>query len=246
MSFIQAKPAATHDLYGLVHKGLRLSLSDLLVRLGRADPADAQTCARLLADLRSQLRLQARHLAHEDQEVHAALDARCPGAARRLGRAHEDHRAAFAELEAQIVRVETVQRASTEAMAQAILGSSGQAAAQQEWRRLYLRFSEFVAEDLAHMAEEELVVLPVLQSLFTDEELAGVEHRIMASAAPEDIMGFARIMIAAGSHQERVRLLRAFRQAAPPQVYDTVIDTVVRPQMSAEDWQVLDWAIDHA
>src|SRR3569832_695826 len=49
----------------------------------RADPRDT----RLLADLRRQLHLSARHLAHEDEFIHAALEARCPGASERLVRA---------------------------------------------------------------------------------------------------------------------------------------------------------------
>ncbi|MGZ3273773.1 MAG: hypothetical protein ACXU8Z_08435, partial [Caulobacteraceae bacterium] len=173
MSFIQAKPAATYDFYGPIHKALRLSLSDLMVRLGRADPRDAA----LLADLRRQLHLSARHLAHEDREIHTALEARCPGASERLVRAHDEHRAAFVELDVLIALVE-----QPDALPAA-------------WRRLYLRFSEFVAEDLAHMAEEELVVLPVLQSLFTDAELAEIEGRVMQQIAPEDLVAYLRIMI---------------------------------------------------
>jgi hypothetical protein len=107
------------------------------------------------------------------------------------------------------------------------------------WRRLYLRFSEFVAEDFAHMAEEELVVLPVLQSLFSDEELADIEHRIMAAIAPDDAMAYARIMVAAGSHADRVFLLTGFRAAAAPEAYAAVIEHAVKPQLTAAEWDRL-------
>ncbi|MGZ5983468.1 MAG: hemerythrin domain-containing protein [Caulobacteraceae bacterium] len=218
MSFIQAKPAATYDFYGPIHKALRLSLSDLMVRLGRADPRDAA----LLADLRRQLHLSARHLAHEDREIHTALEARCPGASERLVRAHDEHRAAFVELDVLIALVE-----QPDALPAA-------------WRRLYLRFSEFVAEDLAHMAEEELVVLPVLQSLFTDAELAEIEGRVMQQIAPEDLVAYLRIMITAGSRADRLFLLGALRQAAPPEVFEGLVETAIKPRLTPEDWADLE------
>lgn len=221
MSFVQAKPAATHDFYGPIHKALRLSLSDLLVRLGRADLRDTS----LLADLRRQLHLSARHLAHEDHEIHPALEARCPGASERLVRAHDEHRGAFVELEALIAQAEQ---------------PDAPAAA---WRRLYLRFSEFVADDLAHMAEEELVVLPVLQSLFTDAELVGIEARVMQQVAPEDLVAYLRIMITAGSRADRLSLLGALSQAAPREVFESLVETAVKPRLTAEDWADLEQAL---
>ena len=223
MSFIQAKPPATYDFYGLIHKALRLSLSDLLVRMGRADPAEEGAVAALVAETRRQCRLSAKHLHHEDVEIHAALEQRCSGATRRLERGHDEHRAAFEELEALLIAIEG--------------DPQGRAAL---WRRLYLRFSEFVAEDFAHMAEEELVVLPVLQSLFTNEELAGIEQRILAALAPEDVMAYARIMIAGGSHADRVFLLNAFRAAAPPEAYAAVVEIAVRPQLTEAEWARLE------
>lgn len=218
MSFIQAKPAATYDFYGPIHKALRLALSDLMVRLGRADVRDTQ----LLADLRRQLHLSARHLGHEDREIHTALEARCPGASERLVRSHEEHHADFAELDALISVAEQP------------------GALPAAWRRLYLRFSEFVAADLAHMAEEELVVLPVLQSLFTDAELGEIEGRVMQQIPPDDLVAYLRIMTTAGSRADRLGLLAALRQAAPPEVFEGLVETVIKPRLTPEDWADLE------
>jgi hypothetical protein len=205
MSFIQAKPAATYDFYGPIHKALRLSLTDLLVRLGRADSRDAT----LLADLRLQLHLSARHLAHEDREIHTALESRCPGASERLVRAHDEHCAAFAELDLLVSLVE-----QPDALPAA-------------W----------------HMAEEELVVLPVLQSLFTDAELGEIEGRVMRQIAPDDLVAYLRIMTRAGSFDDRLFLLTALRQSAPAEAFDGLVRTTIRPQLSAEEWSDLDRAL---
>lgn len=219
MSFIQAKPRATHDFYGAIHKGLRLALSQLLVRLGAADPADADL-AQLMGDLRDQLRLSEHHLNHEDEVIHAALEARAPGSTLRLALAHEHHRATFGEIEGLIRHVEEAPQAETAACL----------------RNLYLRFSTFVADDLLHMAEEEQFMLPILQSLFTDEDLLDMEDRIVSSHAPEEMIFACRLMIPAATRSDRVAMLGAMRANAPAEAFAAIIDEAARPSLSAADF----------
>ena len=95
-----------HDLYGPIHKGLRLALCDLTTRLGRTDFADAAEKAEMLAALRRQLVLGASHLHHEEAQIHAALEARAPGSTLTLDADHDHHRRAFEALEAEMAAVE--------------------------------------------------------------------------------------------------------------------------------------------
>lgn len=219
MSFIQAKAPATHDFYGAIHKGLRLALSQLLVRLGAADPADADLAV-LLADLRGQCTLSEHHLANEDQVIHAALEERAPGATRRLALDHEHHRDAFGEIEALIRQVEQADM-------------SGKA---HRLRALYLRFSLFVANDFAHMAEEEQLMLPILQSLFTDDELSHMEDRIVSALSPEEMVVFASLMIPAATRSDRLAMLDAIRANAPAEAFAAIIGHAARPTLSAADF----------
>ena len=147
-----------HDLYAPIHKGLRLALSDLLVRLGRADFADAAATAGLLAALRRQLVLSAGHLHHEEVEIHTVLEARAPGSTLTLEADHDHHRRAFVTLEAAIAAVEAAPPAERAAPA----------------RELYLAFSQFVAADFAHMAEEELTTL--LPAVTADQPMSQPAH----------------------------------------------------------------------
>lgn len=224
MSFLTPKPVATHDFYGPIHKGLRYALSSLLVRLGQADPDDVALVGDLIADIRRQCRLSIVHLENEEREVHVALEARAPGAAARLEHAHEEHRQSLAEIEALAVRVEH---------------APDRAAAAAEWRRLYLCFSQFVAEDLAHMAEEELVILPVLQSLFDDAELMAIEDAIMSAMVPAALMADAGLIAPAANRRERAAILGAFRATAPAQAFEAVMELAVRPSLTAEVWREL-------
>jgi hypothetical protein len=224
MSFLTPRPVATHDFYAPIHKGLRYAHSGLLVRLGQADPDDVAMVGALIADVRRQCRLSAVHLDNEEREIHVALEARAPGAAQRLEHAHEDHRQSLAEIEALTVRIEH---------------AGDRAVAAAEWRRLYLRFSQFVADDLAHMAEEELVILPVLQSLFTDAELMAIEDAIMSTMAPPDLMADAALIAPATTRRERAAILDAFRATAPAQAFEAVMELAVRPALTPQVWREL-------
>jgi len=219
MSFLPARPQATHDFYGAVHKGLRLALGQMLVRLGAADPADADLPG-LMAELRDQCRLSEHHLTHEDEVIHTALEARAPGSTLRLAQAHEHHRATFGELEAMIRQVEA---APAEAKVRRL-------------RDLYLRFSLFVAEDFAHMAEEEQFMLPILQSLFTDEELMDMEDRIVSGLAPEEMVAVARLMIPAATRTDRLAMLGAMRANAPAEAFAAIIGLAAQPTLSPADF----------
>jgi hemerythrin-like domain-containing protein len=216
MSFIKAKPQARYDFYGKIHKGLRLAQSQLLVRLGACGGDDAVELALLLADLAGFLGMAEHHLENEDRWIHTALEARAPGAARGLAQDHAHHHHAFEELK---TLMSGVRAADGENRARAL-------------HLLYLRFSRFMAADLEHMAEEEQLILPVLQSLFTDEELMGVEGEIVSRLDLDETIAFARLMIPASNPAERVDWAAGMRAAAPPEVFDAVMSLAAQPSLT--------------
>ena len=219
MSFIQAKARATHDFYAPIHKGIRLGLCQMLTRLGAADASDTGL-AQTLADLRAQLALSDGHLSHEDAVIHTALEARAPGATARLEQAHHHHRASFEDLETLICRIERAQGAEKTPLL----------------RALYLRFSLFVADDFAHMAEEEQLMLPILQSLFSDEELMALEDAIVSQIPPDEMMAVAGLMIPAATRTDRIGMLSAMRANAPAEAFGAILAVAVQPNLSADDF----------
>lgn len=216
-----------HDIYAPAHKGLRLALSDLLVRLGQADFADESAAAELLGALRLQLVLSASHLHHEEVEIHTALEARAPGATITLQADHDHHRRAFATLEAAIAAVEGAPPAQRAAPA----------------RELYLAFSQFVAADFAHMAEEELAILPLLHRLFDDDELIAIEGRIVAAIPPEKTMAYLKLMVPAMNPPERAAFLAFVRAGAPAEAFDAMLDVAVRPTLAPAEYEALELAL---
>lgn len=216
--FISAAERGRWDIYGPIHKGLRLAHGALLSRLGSAD-FDAAVPHELLADLRAHLALAAQHLAHEDTVIHPALNARAPGAAVGLDADHARHHARLALLDSAIGAVEHADPSDRRALG----------------RGLYLTFSTFVAEDLAHMCREETEIWPRLCALFSDEELAALEMTIVSSLSPSDNIAFMRMMLPAMNRAERSALLTAMKRGAPPEAYAEVIELAARPTLAFED-----------
>jgi hypothetical protein len=220
MSFIQAKPQATHDFYGPVHKGLRLAQTRMLARLGACGGDDPKETLLLLGDLEGLLHVAHHHLENEDRWVHSALEDRAPGSTVRLAQGHAHHRLAFEEL------ADLIGRARVAAAADVA----------RAMKQLYLRYSVYLADDFAHMAEEEQMMLPVLQSLFTDEELQGIEDRIISGLSPEEVVGFGQFMIPAATRADRIALLSAMRANAPAEAFAAIMEHAAKPSLSPADY----------
>lgn len=204
------------DLYGPVHKGLRYAHAQMIMRLGSADHGADQP--QLIDDLRAHLRIGAKHLEHEETFIHPALEALAPGAITVLNAQHERHHARFAQLAALIDAFEAAAPGERPACG----------------RMLYLGFAAFVAEDLEHMHQEETKTWPVLCALFTDEQLADLEMRIIATLTPEDNIAMMRMMLPAMTPSERIGLLSGMKAGAPPEAYGAVIERAARPTLPAE------------
>ena len=208
------------DLYRAPHKGLRYLLANLLLRMGSAsfeEPGDARA---VIDELEAALWACDGHIEHEDRHVRPALAERAPTAIATLDAEHADHAHQVAELRA--------------------LSSALAAAGTPEERRvvgdmLYLHFSVFVAETLAHMAYEERVVQPLLDRLLSIEELGAIHVAIVSSIPPPEMITFLRSMVPGANRAERAELVGSVKANAPPEAFEALMREL-RPRLSPEDW----------
>ncbi|MCB1380811.1 MAG: hypothetical protein KDK89_20945 [Alphaproteobacteria bacterium] len=221
----QTKQATTvdesrHNFYYIIHKGLRLGHCRLLAMISATDFTNPSDCAMTIAAVRDFLMLARSHLEGENREIHAALEARAPGASAHAADDHDDHERSFAELEALLRKIE-----AAPASAKARAGKA-----------LYRRYAIFAAHDMEHMNEEETALLAALHAAFTDAELHEIEGRIVAAIAPAKMAAYLNLMMPALSHPERVDMLGHMRQAMPPAVFDSVLHGAVRPALEADEF----------
>lgn len=210
------------DMYVIIHKALRAYMSDTLVALGRMDVDDdlefAQTCQRVL-ELMDFCR---GHLQHENEFVHPAMERRAPATSGRIAGEHVQHEADIAQIAAGAAHLLRMPRPRRQA------GAVG----------LYRQLSYFVAHNYEHMLVEECEHNAVLWANYSDEELMAVEHALIASLAPQEMMLTLRWMLPTMAPAERVGMLAGMRQDAPPLVFQAVLD-LAQAHLTPCEWSKL-------
>ena len=164
------------DLYANVHKGVRAALTQaasLAVRTDFSNPTEAAEAARVARRLVFQLENHARH---EDTHVMPLLARVAP----------EVH----ADLQADHARTDGLQRELAE-----LADRLHDAPAAQRiplGRRLHDGLWRLAAEHLRHLDREESGAMRALWAHFTDEELAAVQGRIVATIPPDTLAEWSR------------------------------------------------------
>lgn len=215
-------PSVRYDIYAEIHKALRAFMGDTLARLGALDARDADETAAVLGQVRDLLALCQAHLEHENEFLHRAMEARCPGSAAATGEDHVGHQAAIGRLGSALEAAEAA-------------GPGREAAL----HRLYLRLAGFVGENLVHMDEEEQVNNRVLWEHYSDAELQAIERDLVASVGPEEMGLVLSWMLPALNPGERARKLAGIRAGAPEPVFRQVLG-VARARLTGAGWQRLE------
>jgi hypothetical protein len=214
--------APRHDLYRFIHKGLRGYLCETLIAVGRIDPADRNDMNCVLGELRGLLALCRGHLEHENAFIHPALERALAGAAAETSAEHERHRQEIAALGEAARRLED-----------GAVEDRGEAA-----HRLYLQLSRFVAENLAHMLQEEEENNALLWRSYEDAALRGIEQAIVAKLSPEQMAVALRWMVPAMTPAERAGFIGELRRALPAGPMKQILD-LVRPHLTGGEWRKL-------
>jgi hypothetical protein len=217
-----AAAAPRMDLYAGIHKALRSMMVDTLAEVGRMDVDDAQELEAGTQRVLDLLSVCTGHLAHENDFVHAAIEARAPGASAAVAHDHESH-------VADIDRLAALTRALRSAAPEARAGAS---------LNLYRELSRFIAHNFEHMLVEETAHNAVLWAHYTDAELMAIHDALVASIPPHEMMVIARWMIPAMNPTERAMVLGDMRAKAPPPAFAAILATV-QPHLGASGWAKL-------
>lgn len=212
-------PAPRLDLYMPIHKALRAALASTMLALGSLDPADGAECEHVLGSLRRLLDLMAGHLMHEERFVHPALESAERGLAAGIDAEHDAHRATIEALRAESL---ALQQAPTEAAA----------------LRLYRRFALFVAENLEHMHIEETQLNAALWAFYTDDSLAQIHDRLVASIEPAEMMVVMGWMLPALNPAQRAGMLGEMQTKAPPEAVRPML-ALAQQQLDRQGWAKL-------
>lgn len=161
------------------HKYVSAALNDVERLIAKADFRQLQEVTSVNEAFQELKEMLQGHAQYENERLHLLLKNR-----HSIAHAHaeEDH----AHQDAQLIEI------------QELIDSIFQAASDQEkvsmGYKLYLTYRKFVADNLIHLHEEETMILPELQRLYTDEELRQVEAQTYAAMTPEEMVGMMQVL----------------------------------------------------
>ena len=217
------EPIVRVNIYAVIHKALRAYMCDTLLRVGRMDAGDDCERAEAIEQLRGLLALCTKHLHHENDHVHPAMERAQPHASSVTVDDHRHHEAAIAALQAQANAFESAPPAQRSVL----------------MHKLYLHLSSFVAENFTHMVVEEVDNNAVLHAAYSDKEILAIEHVIVRSQSPAEAFAALSWMIPNVNADERATLLAGIQQSAPPQVFQGVLQ-LARERLSQRDFYKLE------
>jgi hypothetical protein len=226
---VAATQAPRMDMYAGIHKALRALMADTLVAVGRMDSTDGLELAQTTQRVVELLDFCRSHLRHENEFVHAAIEARAPGASAAIAHEHEEHEQHIAALG------QAVEALRACAAAQRVAGA----------RDLYGDLALFIAENFQHMHVEETAHNAVLWARYTDAELVEVHDALVASIPPEEMMFTVRWLIPFMNPAERAAVLGDMRSKAPAPAFEAVLATV-RAHLTDREWAKLARSLEMA
>jgi hypothetical protein len=192
------------DLYREIHKAMRYALFGVTTLAGQTDPADTAALRRLSDEWRQVAFVLCGHHEHEDRWCDPLIQRHAPALREALEDAHRRSAAAIEHLQRSAARL-----AESDAVLRGAL-----------LRSFYLDLSDFTADYLRHLRDEEERVMPALNAAMSNEELAQVTASIRGSVAPRDMCVYIRYMAPAMNHAERVDMLGGMHAAAPPEIFE--------------------------
>ncbi|MEZ0309703.1 MAG: hemerythrin domain-containing protein [Ramlibacter sp.] len=224
---VAAAQAPRLDMYAGIHKAVRAMMADTLLAVGRMDADDEPELAQVTERVMQLLDFCSSHLAHENEFLHPAIEARAAGASDRIAHEHEGHVGHIAALAAGVAALRATPAGERFGVAQTF----------------YRELSLFVAENFEHMNVEETAHNAVLWARYTDAELGALHDRLVGSIPPAEMMLVARWMVPFMNPAERAGMLGGVKAKAPAPAFQAILDTV-RPHLAQAEWAKLARALD--
>ena len=196
-------------VYEVPHKAIRYALSQFSLLAGNTDCNDKEEIEKLRELADDVFKMLDSHAHHENNVPLKYLEQKLSGGS---VQDKEDH-----------VRIESEMYKLEEALKDLHERCGKGEDLRYPGNDFYTQLSDFHAQYLQHMLEEERETQPLLWKYFTDEELRQQEIEIRSAIPPEEMLLWAKYMFPAFSTGSRIEMLKSITAAAPKQFYEAVL-----------------------
>jgi hemerythrin-like domain-containing protein len=190
---------ARYQLYR-EHKYVSFALNDLQRLIGRTDFRASQEVANVIHAFDEAMQMLKGHAHYEEERLHPLLKQKNSATFARVQADHE-------ELDGNIAHLKQ--------LLEKIVKSAAPAEQVEVGYQFYLAYMKFVADNLLHLHEEETILLPELQRLYTDAELKVVEAKTYAIMTVEQMVHMLKVLFPHMNPTDRQAFLSDIKECQP-------------------------------
>lgn len=161
------------------HKYITYELYQFDMRLGKVDFTSDADIDRIKSDFEAIINLLEGHAAYEDEAIHDLLREKNSTIHEAVESEHQTHHQQFSHLKESL---------------QLLLTNNNPTERIQLGHHFYLSFRLFLSDMLRHLYDEEIVILPELQRLYTDEELQALSFNTYSKMEVKHIVGMIQTL----------------------------------------------------
>ncbi|WP_066305650.1 hemerythrin domain-containing protein [Bacillus sp. FJAT-29814] len=216
------------DLYGPVHKGIRLALSGLSYQTGSVDSSDYDKVQAFIEEFRSVVIILESHSRDEDDNINESYEKFAPETLQELEQEHEGLEHKLEQL-AELVNQLEANRANPVEFPKL-------------WYQVGKELNRFTADYLIHLQREEGPGMKALWDNLNDDELRVISKNIRSSIPPHAMAIFMHYMIPAISHTERVEMFSEMKKFAPKEALNGMLG-IAETRLDQKSWGQLQSAL---
>jgi len=200
------------------HKYVSYRLHELESLIAKTDfsiRSDVLTIKQQLSDLDALIK---GHAMHEDNTLHALLKEKKSKIHELIEAEHHDFDRRFTQMRKLLDAILVAKKEEQELS----LGYD-----------FYLAYRLFVADNLKHFHDEETLIMPELQRLYTDDELRKIEHNTYHHMTPGQMLHMLKVLFPHMNSEDKTFFLDEMKAAEPEKF------AIVSEQIHESEWDGL-------
>lgn len=214
------------------HKYVLCFLAELEQFIAKMDFRSQVQLDELSRKMDGLIELMQGHAEHEDKTIHQLLRNKGSQVHIPIEAEHQFHNEIFTRLKERLKLIQTCKN-----LAERIsLGYE-----------FYLSFREFEAENLKHINEEENIIMPELQRLYTDEELrAGIDFKTYEIMSTDQMFHMLKVLFPTYNVDDKKTFLKDILDAQPEKFKIIFSEVCSQLLTQAEKIEIMDQFAQHA
>jgi len=182
------------------HKYVSFALNDLQRLIGKTDFRVPEEIIKVRHTFDEVMQMLKGHAHYEEESLHVLLKQKNSAI---FARVHEDH----VQLDGNVAHLKQLLEKTLQCSTAAEQVGAGY--------QFYLEYMKFVADNLLHLHEEEVILLPELQRLYTDAQLKKVEEKTYAIMTVEQMVHMLQVLFPHMNPTDRQAFLSDIQASQP-------------------------------